>query len=80
MKGANLLTRIGFVLVGIVVGLVGAVAAGTFMRQLLFDTPPWDLATLFSVAAVLGTAAMAASLIPARRAASTDPIHALRVD
>jgi predicted permease len=66
--------------VGIVVGLTGAVAAGSFMRKLLFDTPPWDVATLAGVAAVLGAAALAASLIPARRAASVDPIHALRVE
>jgi predicted permease len=67
-------------LVGIAGGLTGAVAAGSFMRKLLFDTPPWDVATLVSVAAVLGAAALAASLIPARRAASVDPIHALRVE
>ena len=65
---------------GIVLGLAGAVAAAAAMRKLLFETPPWDLATLAVVAAVLGLAAMAASAIPARRAASVDPIDALRVD
>ena len=44
----------GLALVGIVVGLAGAVAAATFMRKLLFDTPPWDVATLVTVAALLG--------------------------
>jgi predicted permease len=67
-------------LVGIVVGLAGAVAAATFMRKLLFDTPPWDVATLVTVAALLGGAALIASVIPARRAASIDPIHALRAE
>ena len=67
-------------LVGIVVGLAGAVAAATFMRKLLFDTPPWDVATLVTVAALLGGAALVASVIPARRAASIDPIHALRAE
>ena len=50
------------------------------MRTLLFDTPPWDVATLAAVAAVLAVAAMLASYIPARRAASVDPIEALRVE
>jgi ABC-type antimicrobial peptide transport system permease subunit len=50
------------------------------MRKLLFETPPWDVATLAAVAAVLGLAAMADSAIPARRAASVDPIDALGVD
>jgi len=70
----------GLALVGIVVGLAGAVAAATFMRKLLFDTPPWDVATLVTVAALLGGAALVASVIPARRAASIDPIHALRAE
>jgi predicted permease len=70
----------GLALVGIVVGLAGAVAAATFMRKLLFDTPPWDVATLVTVAALLGGAALIASVIPARRAASIDPIHALRAE
>jgi macrolide transport system ATP-binding/permease protein len=67
-------------LVGIIVGLAGAVATATFMRKLLFDTPPWDVATLMTVAALLGGAALVASVIPARRAASIDPIHALRAE
>jgi macrolide transport system ATP-binding/permease protein len=67
-------------LVGIAVGLTGAVAVATLMRKLLFDTPPWDVATLATVAALLGSAALAASAIPARRAASVDPIDALRAE
>lgn len=67
-------------LLGIGLGLTGAVAAATFMRTLLFDTPPWDVATLAVVAAILGGAALIASAIPARRAASVDPIDALRAE
>ncbi len=70
----------GLALAGIAVGLAGAVAVATFMRTLLFDTPPWDVATLLSVAVLLGSAALIASVIPARRAASVDPIDALRAD
>ena len=50
------------------------------MRTLLFDTTPWDVTTLAAVAAVLAVAAMLASYIPARRAASVNPIEALRVE
>ncbi len=70
----------GLALAGIAFGLTGAVAAATVMRTLLFDTPPWDVATLAAVAALLGSAALVASAIPARRAASVDPIDALRAD
>ena len=64
--------------VGIAVGLVCSVVAATLMRKLLFNTPPWDAPTLAAVAAVLGLSALLASYIPARRAASVDPVEALR--
>ena len=48
------------------------------MRSLLFATVPWDVPTLMSIAAILGVFALLASFIPARRAASVDPIEALR--
>jgi predicted permease len=67
-------------LAGIVIGTGCAVLAASLMRKLLFGTPPWDLATLISVAAVLGASALLASFLPARRAASVDPITALRAE
>ncbi len=70
----------GLALLGIAVGLTGAVAVATLMRKLLFDTPPWDIATLVTVATILGSAALVASAIPARRAAAVDPIDALRAE
>jgi macrolide transport system ATP-binding/permease protein len=59
---------------------VCAVAVATLMRALLFGVQSWDVATLVGVAVVLATSAMSASYLPARRAASVDPIVALRYE
>ena len=67
-------------LAGIVIGTGCAILAASLMRKLLFGTPPWDLTTLLCVAAVLGASALLASFLPARRAASVDPISALRAE
>jgi predicted permease len=64
--------------VGIVIGLACSVAAATLMRGLLFGVRAWDVQTLAAVAAVLGISALLASYIPARRAASVNPVEALR--
>src|SRR6185369_1452728 len=64
-------------LAGIVIGLGCSVIAASLMRKLLFGTPPWDITTLASVAVVLAISALLASYLPARRAASVDPIKAL---
>ncbi|MHB1856024.1 MAG: ADOP family duplicated permease [Acidobacteriaceae bacterium] len=68
---------IGF---GIAAGLVGAVGAGILMRKLLFGTQAWDISTLAMVAVVLAVAALVASYIPARSAASVNPVEALRAE
>jgi macrolide transport system ATP-binding/permease protein len=75
LKEAALLTA-----VGIIMGLVFSVAATTLMRGLLFEVPSWDMQTLAAVAAVLGIAAVLASYLPARRAASVNPVEALRAE
>jgi predicted permease len=66
--------------IGVVIGLGSAVAAAALMRDLLFGVHPWDLSTLSIVAAVLGLSALAASYVPARRAALVSPVEALRTD
>ena len=75
MKEAGRLT-----LVGIVLGLVGAVIAASLMGNLLFGVTSWDLPTLAAVAVGLGAASLLASYVPARRAARVDPIIALRCE
>ena len=57
-----------------------AVGAAQLMRQLLFGVVAWDAPTLVIVAAVLAFSALLASWIPARRAASVNPIEVLRAD
>jgi predicted permease len=65
---------------GVALGAAAAVAAARLMQGLLFGTTPWDAPTLGAVAVVLAAAAMLASYLPARRAASVNPIDALRVE
>lgn len=66
--------------IGIVSGLVCSVGLATLMRGLLFSVNSWDGPTLGGVAAVLGGAALLASYLPARRAASINPVEALRTE
>jgi predicted permease len=68
------------VLAGLVIGAALSIAAGVLMRTLLFGTEPWDAPTLIGVASVLGVSGLMASFIPAHRAASVNPIEALRVE
>ena len=63
---------------GVAMGLVCSIGTSLFIRKLLFAVPAWDIATLAAVAFVLALTSLAASLLPARRAASVDPVQALR--
>ena len=65
-------------LVGLAIGLPLALAATRVLRSLLFEVSPNDPATFAAVAVFLAGAAMAATYLPARRAASVDPAEALR--
>jgi macrolide transport system ATP-binding/permease protein len=65
---------------GIIAGLICSVATAHLMRSLLFNVHPWDFSTLVAVAVVLGLSALLASLIPARRASSVNPVKALSAE
>lgn len=65
-------------IVGVAIGLLGALAVGRLIGSLLYDVTAWDPLTYVGTAVVLVVVALAASVIPARRAASVDPIAALR--
>jgi macrolide transport system ATP-binding/permease protein len=66
--------------IGIVAGLVSSMAASMLMRKMLFGIQAWDAPTLACVTLVLGVSALLASYIPARRAASVNPVDALRAE
>jgi macrolide transport system ATP-binding/permease protein len=66
--------------VGVVAGMGASVVAAMVMRKLLFGVAAWDVPTLAGVALVLGVASLVASFLPARRAASVNPVEALRAE
>jgi putative ABC transport system permease protein len=67
-----------YVAVGVIVGLAGALAGNGLMTGLLFGVSANDPATLLAAAAVVIVASLAASSIPAIRAARTTPVTLLR--
>jgi putative ABC transport system permease protein len=68
----------GMAAVGVCAGLMGALALTRFMSGLLFDVAPVDPMTFATVAVTLAAVALAASYLPARRAARIDPMVSLR--
>ena len=65
---------------GILAGMICAIIAGFLMRALLFGVPAWDVPTLLTVAVLLSLAALMAAYLPARSAASVNPVDALRAE
>jgi len=66
------------VMLGMAVGVVGAVAMTRALSAMLFGVTTTDVWSYVVACAVLGAAALAASIIPARRALTVDPIAAVR--
>lgn len=66
-------------LVGCVIGAVGVAVVSRLARSILFGIAPHDPFTLVTTMAVLLTAVLAASWLPARRAARVNPVSAMRV-
>jgi ABC-type antimicrobial peptide transport system permease subunit len=66
--------------VGLALGIPAAVGAGWAITRQLFGVNFWDPAMLLTATVLLALAALAAALIPARRAASLDPMQALRTE
>jgi putative ABC transport system permease protein len=68
------------VLAGLAIGLVGSISLARYLGSEVFQAPATDPLSLVGVVALLTVAAFFACLIPARRAARLDPMHALRQD
>src|ERR1700744_801524 len=68
------------VALGITAGLLCSLAATSVLGKLLFGVRSWDPPTIGLVVAVLAAAALLASYLPARRAASVNPVEALRAE
>ncbi len=66
--------------IGIVLGTAGSLTAAVLLRTMLFGVHFWDVPTWVGVATLLGLSALLASYTPARRAASVNPIEALRTE
>jgi putative ABC transport system permease protein len=67
-------------LVGLGIGLAGALSLSRFLQSLLFEVKSTDIMTFASVPLVLAAVAFVACYLPARRATLVDPVVALRND
>lgn len=65
---------------GVAAGLLCSVATLSLMGKLLFQVKSWDVPVLAGVSVMLSLAALVASYLPAHRAASVNPVEALRAE
>jgi macrolide transport system ATP-binding/permease protein len=68
------------VLIGLVFGIPAALYAGYLMKSLLYGVGSYDLTALVGAPLTLMLCAAGAAMIPARRAATIDPMRALRTE
>jgi len=78
--GMVLRQGLALTLVGLVLGLAGALAGTRVLTGFLHEVSPVDPATYAAVAVVILTVAALAAFLPARRASGVDPLEALRVE
>jgi len=74
LRGARLLAA------GTLIGLIAALLLAGSLRRFLFETTPADPLTYAAIAGLLMVVGLAACVIPARRAAGTDPVSAMRAE
>ena len=73
-----LLSGARLALIGCAIGLAGAIGATRLLQSLLFQVNPFDPLVLIASAVVILMLSVMASAMPAQRAATVDPMHALR--
>jgi len=64
--------------IGCIIGLAGSAAASSVLRSFLFHVSPFDPVVMILTASAVFALALLASALPAHRAASVDPLQALR--
>jgi ABC-type antimicrobial peptide transport system permease subunit len=71
---------VGQLLIGLAIGTPAALLAGHFMASLLYEVKPYDPLAFLGAILLLAICAIVAGFSPARRAASIDPMQALRTN
>jgi predicted permease len=66
--------------IGLLIGMPAAIVGGHLMASHLYGVQPWDPAVLLGTTIILAIAALLAAVVPAQRAASTEPMVALRIE
>jgi putative ABC transport system permease protein len=67
-------------LIGLWIGMALGVVTTSGMREILYGTQPFDISTYAAIGIVMFASALAATMIPARRALRIDPVEALRCE
>jgi ABC-type antimicrobial peptide transport system permease subunit len=68
------------ILIGLLIGIPASIGCAHLIAAQLYHVKGWDPLVLAASILILGLCALISSIIPARRAASIDPVKALRTD